>query len=609
MWVNRLEKEPKILIIGGGHAGVEAALSISRMGHSVLLATMQADTIARMSCNPAIGGLAKGHLVREIDALGGIMGLAADKTAIQFKTLNKSKGRAVWSPRAQVDKIKYSSFVNRIIQKNKNITILTANVVDILVDKSGVSGVSLDTGKKISVSSVIITAGTFLDGKIHIGETSYSAGRFGEKPSRGLTESLLRLGFKTERLKTGTPPRLLAKSINWDRLLLAPGDTEVNYFSIKTKPEKSPPNTPCFIAHTNKHTHKILKENLVRSPMYSGKIKAAGPRYCPSVEDKVVRFSGRESHQLFLEPEWENSKQIYINGFSTSLPEEVQLAALRSIDGLGQCELIRPGYAIEYDYFPTHQLKSTLESKTTPRLFLAGQMNGTSGYEEAAAQGLMAGINAALSVFYDKSFTLKRDEGYIGVLIDDLITKDINEPYRMFTSRAEYRLQLRQDNADLRLSEKAIELGLLGKEHVKTYRAFYVDYLFAKETLLKDRVVRDNKQISLWNLLKRSGENINNSPALPKLKKISKRALFSVESEAKYEGYIQIQSKKIKKTKEIENMSISPSFDYSKLTNLSSEAMEKLIKIKPESLGQAMRIDGVRQSDVSILSFHLYKKV
>jgi len=603
-----LTKDAKILIIGGGHAGVEAALAISRMGYPVVLATMQEDSIARMSCNPAIGGLAKGHLVREIDALGGIMGIAADSTAIQFKTLNKSKGRAVWSPRAQVDKIKYSSFINNIIKKDKNISILSANIVDILVDKSGVSGAVTCSGKKIYVSSVIITAGTFLDGKIHVGETSYAAGRFGEKPSNGLTDSLLGLGFKTARLKTGTPPRLLASSIDWNKLITAPGDKEVNYFSIKTDDTKSAPNTPCFIAHTNQYTHRVLEDNLERSPMYSGKINATGPRYCPSVEDKVVRFAGRDSHQLFLEPEWENSKQIYINGFSTSLPEDVQLKALRTIDGLKGCELIRPGYAIEYDYFPTHQLKSTLESKSISGLFFAGQMNGTSGYEEAAAQGLMAGINSVLSTYYNSTFTLKRHEAYIGVLIDDLITKDINEPYRMFTSRAEHRLQLRQDNADLRLSDKAIKHNLLGDKHIKTYHRLHKDYLRAKKHLLETQSLVDGKSVSAWNLLKRSGEHIDGSPAKAKLKNISKRALFLVESEAKYEGYISIQEKKIKKTKEIEGVLIKPSFDYRRLTNLSSEAMEKLIKIKPETLGQAMRIDGVRQSDVSILSFHLYNK-
>ena len=604
-----MDNRPKILVVGGGHAGVEAALAISRMGHRVYLATMQPDTIGRMSCNPAIGGLAKGHLVREIDALGGIMGYAADKTAIQFKTLNKSKGRAVWSPRAQVDKIKYSTFIRKTIQKDENIIIVSGNIVDIVVDKSGVSGVRTDAGSTILVEAVVITAGTFLDGKIHVGEKSYSAGRFGEPPSKGLTRSLIGLGFKTERLKTGTPPRLLGKSINWSALSLASGDEDVNYFSIMTNEKKKPPNTPCYLAHTNKDTHDILSNNLTRSPMYSGKINATGPRYCPSVEDKIVRFSGRESHQLFLEPEWTGSKQIYINGFSTSMPEQVQVDALRSISGLEKCELIRPGYAIEYDYFPTHQLKSTLESKKVRGLFMAGQMNGTSGYEEAAAQGLIAGINAALSVFCDSSFTVRRDEGYIGVLIDDLITKDIAEPYRMFTSRAEHRLHLRQDNADIRLSNKAIKLGLLNKDHSKTFVSFYDQYNSTKEILKNTTVKHNNKSTSSWDFLKRSNASIFNSSALKKTNKGSKRVLFAVESDAKYEGYINIQLKKINKTRELENMPIPPTFDYTKISNLSSEAKEKLIKIKPESLGQAMRIDGVRQSDASILSFHLYKKL
>ena len=599
------EKTNKIAVVGGGHAGVEAALAISRMGKRCCLLTMDSESIGRMSCNPAIGGLAKGHLVREIDALGGIMGEAADKTAIQFKTLNKSKGRAVWSPRAQVDKIKYSRFIKDRVLRDKNITIINDEVVDIVVDNSRVVACRLRSGRSLKVGALIITTGTFLRGKIHVGDTSYSAGRFAEPPSAGITESLISLGFKTHRLKTGTPPRLLEKSIDWNSLDLSAGDENINYFSIKTNPGYNIKNIPCYLAHTNTKTHEILKSNLMRSPMYSGKINATGPRYCPSVEDKVVRFSDRPSHQLFLEPEWEGSKQIYVNGFSTSMPEEVQLAALQTIRGLESCELIRPGYAIEYDYFPTYQLKSTLESKAIAGLFLAGQINGTSGYEEAASQGLMAGINSVLSIFYNKSLTLGRDQGYIGVLIDDLITKNINEPYRMFTSRAEHRLHLRQDNADLRLSNIAIELNLLTDEHKTIYNNFLLDYSRAKKELRALKIKTEKKTESAWSYLKRTDSSIFDIKISAD---VGRLVLFTLESETKYEGYIDIQSKKIKNIKKLEYLKIPLSFDFYKIPNLSSEATEKLNLIRPESLGQAMRIDGVRQSDVSVLSFYLYKK-
>jgi tRNA uridine 5-carboxymethylaminomethyl modification enzyme len=598
----------EILVVGGGHAGVEAALAISRKKVNVLLATMNEDSIGRMSCNPAIGGLAKGHLVREIDALGGIMGEAADQTSIQFKTLNKSKGRAVWSPRAQVDKIKYSQYIQKAVKKNKYIKIVSKNVVDIIVDNGRVVGCVYDTGESVAVRALIITAGTFLDGKIHIGQTSYSAGRFGEKPSIGLTQSLLNLGFKTHRLKTGTPPRLLSSSIKWDRLDLAGGDKDVNFFSIKTKWDMKIPNTPCYVAHTNGKTHRVLKDNLKKSPMYSGKIDATGPRYCPSVEDKVVRFANNPSHQLFLEPEWDNAKQIYVNGFSTSMPEEIQKKALRTIVGLEECELVRPGYAIEYDYFPTYQLSSSLESKNISGLFLAGQMNGTSGYEEAASQGLIAGINAAQSVLNEPRFVISRSEGYIGVLIDDLITKDIKEPYRMFTSRAEHRLSLRQDNADIRLSQKGIDFGLLTKPHVKIFNSFLSEYNKCKNKLKSEHKTTSNKKTSKWDLIKRPDKNLNpiNSPEFSK--SFSKTVLFAVESESMYEGYIGIQSKKINSVKKLENLKINPSFDYKKVKNMSSESIEKLCAIKPENLAQASRIDGVRQSDISTLSFYLYKR-
>jgi len=603
-----MSKQAEILVVGGGHAGVEAALAISRKKLNVILATMDEDSIGRMSCNPAIGGLAKGHLVREIDALGGIMGEAADQTAIQFKTLNKSKGRAVWSPRAQVDKIKYSQYIQRSVKNNKYIKVVNKNVVDIVVNNGKVVGCIYDTGERVSLKALIITAGTFLDGKIHIGRTSYSAGRFGEKPSIGLTQSLIGLGFETHRLKTGTPPRLLNSSIDWDKLDLASGDKNVNYFSIKTNENMKIPNTPCYVAHTNNETHRILKDNLKNSPMYSGKIDATGPRYCPSVEDKVVRFSENPSHQLFLEPEWDNSKQIYINGFSTSMPESVQIKALRTISGLENCEIIRPGYAIEYDYFPTYQLKSTLESKNVTGLFLAGQMNGTSGYEEAAAQGLVAGVNAAQSILNEKEFIVSRSEGYIGVLIDDLITKDIKEPYRMFTSRAEHRLTLRQDNADMRLSQKGIEFGLITKDHAEIFYKYLSEYNKCKTKLTSESVIISNKKVSKWDLIKRPDKSLNPILQDSFSKKFSKKVLFAVESESMYEGYIGIQSKKIASIKKLEGLKIDPSFDYSKVKNMSSESIEKLCSIKPESLAQAARIDGVRQSDISILSFYLYKR-
>ena len=601
-------KQADILVVGGGHAGVEAALAISRKKVNVLLATMDEESIGRMSCNPAIGGLAKGHLVREIDALGGIMGEAADQTSIQFKTLNKSKGRAVWSPRAQVDKIKYSEYIQMAVRKNKYIRIISKNVVDIIVNNDKVMGCIFDTGERVMLKALIITAGTFLDGKIHIGPTSYSAGRFGEQPSIGLTQSLLKLGFKTHRLKTGTPPRLLKTSIKWDKLDLASGDKDINFFSIKTKSDMEIPNTPCYVAHTNYQTHKVLKDNLKNSPMYSGKIDATGPRYCPSVEDKVVRFSDNPSHQLFLEPEWDNSNQIYINGFSTSMPEEVQKKALRTIVGLEECELIRPGYAIEYDYFPTYQLNSSLESKNISGLFLAGQMNGTSGYEEAAAQGLVAGINAAQSILNEPPFVVSRSEGYIGVLIDDLITKDIKEPYRMFTSRAEHRLKLRQDNADIRLSQKGIDFGLLGKSHEKIFKNYLSEFNECKSKLKNEHITVSNKKTSKWDLIKRPDKNLNPINNKEFSKKFSKKVLFAIESESMYEGYIGIQSKKIAAIKKLENLKIDPSFDYTRVKNMSSESIEKLCTIKPENLAQAARIDGVRQSDISTLSFYLYKK-
>ncbi len=601
-----MNSTPNIAIVGGGHAGVEAALAISRMGGSCYLITMDSNSIARMSCNPAIGGLAKGHLVREIDALGGIMGLAADKTAIQFKTLNKSKGRAVWSPRAQVDKIQYSRFVRNFVLSDKNITVVSDEVVDICVDNNKISGCVLRGGQKINVEHLILTGGTFLNGKIHVGNKNYSAGRFGEPPSKNITKKLKSCGISSLRLKTGTPPRLLSNSIDWAALDLSPGDKNINYFSIQTPGDKKPKNTPCYVAYTNKKTHEVLLKNLALSPMYSGKINGVGPRYCPSVEDKIVRFSNKDSHQLFLEPEWNNSNQIYLNGFSTSMPEEVQIEALKTIKGLEGVSLIRPGYAIEYDYFPSNQLKATLESKQIPGLYFAGQNNGTSGYEEAAAQGLIAGINSYLSNINEKPFVLSRAESYIGVLINDLITKNINEPYRMFTSRAEHRLLLRQDNADLRLTPKAKTFNLISKKHERVFDSYYKKYRDGEKKLKETLFTINNKTNSLWNQIKT--KQVSSKTIQGVLNKLPSKIFFALETESLYEGYIKIQSKRIKKVKKMEKTPIPKNFNYAKIPNLSSESIEKLSKIQPENLGQATIIDGVRQSDITVLSFYIHSR-
>ncbi len=602
----------QIIIAGGGHAGIEAALMVEKMGGSCIIVTMQKDAIGRLSCNPAIGGLAKGHLVREIDALGGVMGLLADKTTLQHKVLNKSKGRAVWSPRSQVDKIKYTHTIQSIVLNSKKITILEDEIIDFNVLNGKINKVILKNGKPLSCGSLIITCGTFMSGLIHIGSKQFKGGRMGEKRSFGLTESLKKHGFVIGRLKTGTPPRAHTNSINWKQLEVASGDKDPHPFSMFTPLPFKPKNIPCYLAYTTKKTHQIIKNNIHESAMFSGKISGVGPRYCPSIEDKIVRFEDKPQHQLFLEPEWEGSNQIYINGFSTSLPERTQIDALKSIKGLEKIELIRPGYAIEYDYFPSHQLKSSLETKRVGGLFFAGQINGTSGYEEAAAQGLLAGINAVNYIKKTKPLILDRSQSYIGVMVDDLITKSINEPYRMFTSRAENRLSLRAETAPLRLGGIAIKYNLYSNEQKNIFVSFRKHY---KELMIKIKKISctyKNKKEPLVSLLKRPEvflEQLKSKEVDELLALYGPEIIFAVETAIKYEGYEARENKRIDKIKGMEAQQIPVDVDYRALSGLSNESKEKLGLVRPQTLAQASRIDGVRSSDVAVLSVYLNKVV
>ena len=610
-----------IYIVGGGHAGIEAAFAISRVGLKSVIVTMDAEATGRMSCNPAIGGLAKSHLVHEIDALGGIMSIAADFSGVQFKTLNISKGRAVQSLRIQTDKKKYPKFVKSVLDKEENIKVIEGEVVSFNVNKGAVSSLVLRSGEKINCSALIITSGTFLNGLIHIGNRSFRAGRIGESASKGLTESLRSFGFDTSRLKTGTPPRILKKSIDWGLVNSTPGDANPSPFSLFRTNSAIKTNIDSFSVNTNPSSHNVLLDNLESSPMFSGKIDAAGPRYCPSIEDKVVRFSSQNSHSLFLESEWAGSDQIYLGGFSTSMPEEVQISCLKTIKAFKNVEFIRPGYAIEYDFIPTYQLKSTLESKEIDNLYCAGQINGTSGYEEAAAQGLMAGANAALKILNKKPFVIKRNEGYIGVLIDDLVTKSINEPYRMFTSRAEYRLTLRADNADVRLTDKGISLGLISNERKLHFRdkTSNLEKVRKKMGILKIspskvenygiKIAKDGVYRTANEILSQKGVNMNNIREIwPEIPKNSKEIDESLEIEAHYKGYLTKQSADILAFKKDENLKIPKNIDYEALSGLSNEVKSKFKKIKPQTMGQALRIDGITPAAVYILLSHVKRK-
>lgn len=635
-----MSKNYDIIVIGAGHAGIEASSAAVRMGFSVGLITLDSKAIGRMSCNPAIGGTAKGHLVKEVDALGGAMGFLADKTGIQFKMLNKSKGPAVWSPRCQSDKELYSKAAAEYLNSLEGLDIIQDMVKELIVEdcsqtgkdyKYKITGIKTELGNEIKCKCVIITSGTFLNAIMHTGREQTSGGRFGEKSATGLSECLMKLGFETGRLKTGTPPRLHMDSIDFSKTEIQPGDINPVPFSHKTpfEPGKFPvqEQVNCHLTHTNENTHNILRTGFKDSPLFTGIIKGVGPRYCPSIEDKISRFSDKPRHQIFLEPETLDGHTVYMNGFSSSLPAEIQLKAARTISGLENVEMVRQGYAVEYDFFPTHQIDLTLETKIVSGLFNAGQVNGTSGYEEAAGQGIVAGINAALKLKNEEPFILKRSEAYIGVLIDDLIIKCPDEPYRMFTSSAEYRLVLRQDNADLRLMERGYSYGLIEKKYLDSVNEkselIYegIRYLNTKTITPKSvntLLIRKNSTPVLQNeflapILKRNEVNIKellsvcnpeDSPLLSKIKE-NEEVLNQIEINIKYDGYIKRQAEQIEHFNKNEDIRIPEDFKYDKINSLSSEAKDKLKKIKPLSLGQVTRIAGVRPSDISAILIYM----
>ena len=595
-----------VIVVGGGHAGCEAALASARMGMQTALLSMNLDTIAQMSCNPAIGGLAKGQLVREVDALGGEMGKVIDETAIQFRLLNASKGHAVRSPRAQADKKRYQFTMKKRLEEQVNLSLRQDSVEKIVIENSEILDLIGKSGTRYRSKAVIITTGTFLNGLIHIGDSQMPGGRASEPSSDKLSTCLLDLGFEIARLKTGTSPRLNGSKINYDILQPQEGDKQPTAFSFSTK-DLQRPQVKCFITHTNTLTHEIIKSNLDRSPLNTGQIKATGPRYCPSIEDKITRFPDKEHHQIFIEPEGLDTTEVYCNGISTCAPFDVQEAMVHSIKGLENTNITRYGYAIEYDYVPPTQIKPSLESKKIENLFLAGQINGTSGYEEAAAQGIMAGINAVLKIQKSKPFLLDRSEAYIGVLIDDLVTKGTREPYRMFTSRAEYRLVLRHDNADRRLMKYGYQYGLISKDQMH-------ELLKKEEIISETNEYIENKRSgadTLLKLLRRPDMNFGDLLGLDKELKernISFSAQEQVEIEAKYKGYISRQNQQIEKFKKMENLSLPTQFHYDSIPGLRKEAQQKLDLFRPVSLGQASRISGVSPADISILMVYLLSK-
>jgi tRNA uridine 5-carboxymethylaminomethyl modification enzyme len=612
-----------VIVVGAGHAGCEAAAAAANLGSSVLLITMNMETIAQMSCNPAMGGVAKGQIVREIDAMGGYSGIIADKTTLQFRMLNLSKGPAMWSPRAQNDRKRFAEEWRLALERTPNVDFWQDMVSSLIIKDNVVCGVKTSIGVEINAKSVVLTNGTFLNGLIHIGEKKFGGGRTGEKSATGLTEQLTTLGFEAGRMKTGTPPRVDGRSLNYSLMEEQWGDENPGRFSY-TKVERSTEQRCCWITYTNSKVHEALKEGFEKSPMFTGRIKGLGPRYCPSIEDKINRFAERDRHQIFVEPEGWNTVEIYVNGFSTSLPEDVQYRALTQIPGFENAKMFRPGYAIEYDYFPPTQLDLTLETKKIKNLFFAGQINGTTGYEEAASQGFIAGINAHQKVHDQHELIMKRSESYIGVLIDDLVTKGTEEPYRMFTSRAEHRLLLRQDNADIRLSPIGHELGLISDERLEIVKqkvansdeivAFSrkqgIDMSQANDMLQNLGTSAISQNVKLFSLLSRPQVSIEDvrkvSPALNELlSKFDQQTVEQAEIKIKYDSYFEKEQEIVAKMQKMEDKDINPDFDYSKLNSLSKEAREKLLKIKPRTLGQASRISGVSPSDISVLMVHI----
>ena len=618
-------KKYDVIVVGAGHAGCEAAAAAGNLGSSVLLITMNMGTIAQMSCNPAMGGVAKGQIVREIDAMGGYSGIITDKSTLQFRMLNLSKGPAMWSPRAQTDRMRFAEEWRLALESIPNVDFWQDTVNEITVSGDKVTGVITSLGIPIESKAVILTNGTFLNGLIHIGEKKFGGGRTAEKSSTGLTEQLVELGFESGRMKTGTPPRVDGRSLDYSKMEEQWGDSEGGRFSY-TNVDIAKKQRCCWITYTNSEVHETLKEGFEKSPMFTGRIKGLGPRYCPSIEDKINRFAERDRHQIFVEPEGWDTVEIYVNGFSTSLPEDVQYKALRKIAGFENAKMFRPGYAIEYDYFPPTQLNLTLETKLINNLYFAGQINGTTGYEEAASQGFIAGINAHQKIYDKHELIMKRSESYIGVLIDDLVTKGTEEPYRMFTSRAEHRLLLRQDNADIRLSPIGFELGLIGQERIDKVEKKIADsdliVKFLKNTSVEPSEVNSflqergtseiTQNVKLFQLLSRPQINVADlrraNDGLNKLlNSFEKETIEQAEIKVKYESYFAKEMEIVNKMKRMEDQEINPAFEYQKLISLSKEAREKLLKIKPRTLGQASRISGVSPSDISILMVHMAK--